>query len=943
LKKVKELARKTVKCAYFNAQCLTNKFDDLAAFIGSHSEFSLFAISETHLTSDHQDTLFRNLGDLQILRSDRSTRTHGGVTVLAKPELNPQLIRAASFNGFCEVLWIQISVNAQQMKVGVVYRSPSSSAEADNALRKELSDELKSDQHVVLVGDFNLPGLYPNPSTCSVAKYLDIYQTFCDFGMQQYVTCATHKDGNILDLVLSTDPMLVSHLDIQAPFSTSDHNSILFELNVNKPPAPEKKGRPAFARADFEAMAEFFSVTDWATLLSSETSVQKKWDIFKGILTQAISMFVPMCNNQFKPRCNRDVASAARSKQKAFRKHRTNPSQARKAELRRATLELRRQCRAAKVAEESKVLNSGNLGNFYRYIKSHLTSKGLIPVLRNTFGLKQTTAAGKADTLNKQFTSVFTDDDGSMPHFPNRTDQLLDNITITPEVVEKTLKGLPAKTSFGPDGIPPLLLKKCAAELAEPLSHIFRASFEEGALPDDWLKAEIAPIFKKKGQSSDPQNYRPVSLTSACCKAFETIIKDSVQKFLYGEKLINPCQHGFRSRRSTLTNTLSCLNTWHKAVDDNKVVHAAFLDFAKAFDTVSHSKLMHKLRAYGISGKLHSWLSGFLAGRTQKVAVDGALSPESPVVSGVPQGSVLGPLLFLIYVNDLCEVVDTECSLFADDAKLYVVTDKDTSTDPTLAQSLANVNKWAKTWQLSLSVPKCTVFCFGTPRVIPSYSIDGNFLECVNEVVDLGVTLSQSAKTSGHCKLKSKKALQVVGHIFRSFRSRNQKFLLDMFRVYVRPIVDYNSSVWSPHLIKDVKIIERVQKRFTKRIPGLSRFDYPERLRILNLNSLAEERLKADLILTFRMLKNMVDLKFSDFFTPAPRQNTRLGHGHMMLINHVGIAKRETAKHFFSHRVPPVWNSLSEHLVNAPTLATFKARLKETDLSNFIRDSGALA
>jgi hypothetical protein len=190
--------------------------------------------------------------------------------------------------------------------------------------------------------------------------------------------------------------------------------------------------------------------------------------------------------------------------------------------------------------------------------------------------------------------------------------------------------------------------------------------------------------------------------------------------FLESEKLISPHQHGFRSKRSTLTNTLTCLNTWFSAVNSGNVVHSIFLDFSKAFDTVSHPKLIHKLKAYGISGKLLDWISAFLAGRTQKVNVENEFSSTANVSSGVPQGSVLGPILFLLYVNDLPEVVtDASVSLFADDSKLYVICPKNCVSDPNLSKSLTNVHDWAETWQLQLSLPKCSIFCFGKPDKPP--------------------------------------------------------------------------------------------------------------------------------------------------------------------------------------------------------------------------------
>jgi hypothetical protein len=217
-----------------------------------------------------------------------------------------------------------------------------------------------------------------------------------------------------------------------------------------------------------------------------------------------------------------------------------------------------------------------------------MSSKGRIPLLVDSNGVKQENARDKAEILNKQFCSVFTLDDGIVPPFPMRTDSFIETIDVSAENVLKVLRQLPLKTACGPDGIPQMLLKKCAAALSSPMSAIFKSSFEEGKLPHDWLDAIVVPIYKRKGNNSDPVNYRPISLTCTSCKVMERIVKSAVMLHLQAENLLHPSQHGFRSKKSTLTNMLSCLHHWYQAVDAGDVIHCAYLDFAKAFDTVPH-------------------------------------------------------------------------------------------------------------------------------------------------------------------------------------------------------------------------------------------------------------------------------------------------------------------------------------------------------------------
>ena len=275
-----------------------------------------------------------------------------------------------------------------------------------------------------------------------------------------------------------------------------------------------------------------------------------------------------------------------------------------------------------------------------------------------------------------------------------------------------------------------ILLKNVALEITLPLTLIFRRSFDSGILPNDWLQAIIIAIFKRKGANSCPANYRPVSLTSVCCKIFETLLKEALLDYLFSKGLINRAQHGFLKLRSTLTNLFETFGKWLKAVDQRKFVHAVYIDLAKAFDSVSHPKLLHKLKAYGIAGKLLTWISAFLSNRSQRVKVGDSLYNPAEVLSGVPQGSVLGRILFLLYINDLPDEIRTcEIKMFADDVKIYTISD-DRIECPVLSEGLAIVHRWSTVWQLSLAVAKCSVTVFGGPPVEDAaYRIGGQALE----------------------------------------------------------------------------------------------------------------------------------------------------------------------------------------------------------------------
>ena len=278
-----------------------------------------------------------------------------------------------------------------------------------------------------------------------------------------------------------------------------------------------------------------------------------------------------------------------------------------------------------------------------------------------------------------------------MPAFRERTDTKLDNINVDENAVEKLLRQVKETKSHGPDGIHPKFIKETSKSLSKPVSILFKKSLEEGHLPTAWKEANITPIHKK-GPKHQVGNYRPISLTSILCKILERLIRDEIMDHM--ESLFTKHQHGFRKGHSCVTQLIEVIEDWTNELDQHNKVDAIYLDFQKAFDTVPHKRLLRKLQGYGISGSLLRWLESFLVGRKQKVVLNGEESDWTNVTSGIPQGSVLGPILFLIYINDLPDVVNNIVKLFADDTKIYAkVNTKE--QEENLQSDIDNLMEWS--------------------------------------------------------------------------------------------------------------------------------------------------------------------------------------------------------------------------------------------------------
>ena len=334
----------------------------------------------------------------------------------------------------------------------------------------------------------------------------------------------------------------------------------------------------------------------------------------------------------------------------------------------------------------------------------------------------------------------------------------------------------------------------------------------------------------------------------------ERIINVQLTNYLLTNSLITKHQHGFLLKRSTCTNLLETINDWVLALDTRLKTDAIYIDFQKAFDSVSHSKLLSKLESYNIRGDLLAWITAFLKHRTQQVKINNSLSDIINIVSGVPQGSVLGPTLFLLYINDVTDgFANLDCSikLYADDAKLYS-SFKIGDYSPALVEALEHITNWANIWQLQIANSKCIAHRISMGAASThDYYINDYKLQWSSCTRDLGIYIDNDLKFAQHIS-----KITHIGHsraalILKCFLTRDPKVLLKAFCTYVRPILEYCTTVWSPHHIGLNDKLENVQRRFTKRISSLSHLSYEDRLVYLELDSLRVRRVKHDMIMCY--------------------------------------------------------------------------------------------
>ena len=569
---------------------------------------------------------------------------------------------------------------------------------------------------------------------------------------------------------------------------------------------------------------------------------------------------------------------------------------------------------------------------FHSYVRRKKKGAPSVGPLKASNGSVVSDESGMSELLASAFSSVYKP---SVPQHPLQM-QVNDGVSmseldISYEKVLGVLLVLNESSSPGPDGIHPMLLKRCAHAVALPLMYVFKKVYSSGVLPRDWRCSEIAALFKG-GTKSDPLNYRPVSLTSVCCKVMERLISAHVTEFLDRNDLLSNRQFGFRRGRSTEDQLLLTYGGVANRVDQGEVVDLVFLDFSKAFDLVSHSLLLDKLILLGFSEGIVRWIDGFLSDRRMWVSVGGVRSVVRDVTSGVPQGSVLGPLLFLVYVNSLAESLQSEWYGFADDFKLYVSLPRtgDMENVGRLQSDLDCICSVSDSWNLRLNVDKCVVMRFGCRRPVgdgagetSGYFIGESELELVEKHRDLGVVVDQTLKFHVHVDVTVRKASGLANCLLRSTVCREESFMVSLFVSHIRPILDYCSSVWNTGYAGDIRKLESVQRRWTRQVVGFEGVDYSSRLRRVGLYSIAGRMLRADLIKVWKVLHGVCSEGLRGLFDFRVHGATR-GHEYKLAVPR---CRTEVKRRFFGSRVVRVWNGLSAVTVGADTLGMFKGLL----------------
>ena len=781
----------------------------------------IVAVTETWLNDEVEPTFGRISGYSPWVRKDRKNRAGGGVAACFKDGLQTQELNVAVPH-LTEALFFRVLLTDNSgLLLCVMYRPPRQGRAPLDFLTGELDILLQHHKcsHVMIVGDLNFhmeQDAYNNLLTVQ--------------GLANHVTFPTHERGGLLDPVITDLPEASIRCQQLGPVGSSDHFAVLSQVELL---AAREDAIPRtiwlWDRADWPSMKQDMKNTDWESLLVGDTDAKARALTTRLLALQ--QLHVPSRDYLSRPgdpawfgfRCR----ASAENKHAAWVRYKRHPSLRNKMLHREACKRMTSTCTWARNQlreDRRRKLSGPGVGNktWWRLVKEQQGEyhREALPPLTRPDGSTATSSMEKATLLAELFANKMkvVDPARPAPQLPQETDRSVTTVLVTAEQVERLLGAVDVGKATGPDDVSPRVLKHCAKELSPPLTTIFKSCLREKKWPSAWKEARVVPIHKKNSRS-EPSNYRPISLLSVMGKVLEHIVTDAICKHMYENHLLSDKQFGFRPGRSTADLLLLLSKDWQDALEEGLDTLVVALDIAGAFDRVWHAGLLEKLRAKGVQGDLLMLLEDYLQDRTLQVVVNGQSSRPSPVRASVPQGSVLGPVLWNVYIDDLLRQLSSVVA-YADDCTLsrsYCRLDSRRAINE-LNKQLRVVEQWGELWQVNFAPEKTQAMVISrSPGALHAVSgllrFGGNSLPLQDCIKILGVSVDRSLRFDHHIAAVARQTSLRVSALRRMADTLNPQGILTLYKAQIRPCMEYGALSWMSSAATHMQRLDAVQRR----------------------------------------------------------------------------------------------------------------------------------
>lgn len=856
--------------------------------------YDIYALTETWLTSSifsnecfpESYQIFRNDNDVSVSGKSRG----GGVlialnsnfSVISKPDLYSSRVSDA--------LGLKLICRGKVYYICVFYIQPSATCyDYDELLNffQSVFSQLDTDLPILMFGDLNLPdyGNFVNDQIqfAKLKKQTRDFCSFCDFFELTSFNKVLNSMNRCLDVAISNLNLKVSKSLFELVKEDAYHPALLVEVKTFESSSVPQNVKDVlkydFSKGDYLKLYQLFAdcdFTDIARCCNVDDATSYFYKKVYTVLDECIPKKRSYFNPKYPPWFTKKLISLSKKKCNLYKKikksHKRKNNNCNflidkfshlKQELKKGIDSAYK--RFAMEAELQLRKDPKKLWSFTRSKmgKNNLSHSASMEFDGNTLTDPTLIAEGFAKLFQSAFKEPSKNVQSSLPVVGCKTTYFHMNDVLN------AIQRLKNSKSLGPDLLPVSVLKGCAEFLATPLSFIFNMCLRSGTFPSQWKISRVVPVHKK-GSRSLGLNHRPVSILSCPSKVLEILVSDDILSNTKAD--ISIYQHGFVKGRSTVSNLLCFSNYVSCALNSGLQVDAVYFDFSKAFDTIDHPKLIEKLtNLFRIPLYLINFLQSYLLNRVQFVSYCNAVSNIFKVVSGVPQGSILGPLLFVLFINDLTTELQGVSSLvYADDVKLFKAVTC-TADAIMLQQNIDKIHNWSQSNLLSLNAQKCCSMSYGIQRINHKYRVENDELQKVSEYKDLGVTFDSCLSFKTHILNQTKRAFQILGFVRRmSSLLQNTETVKLLYNALVRSHLEYASLIWNPSRLYLVDHLEKVQRYFLRYIyfkktrTFVHYRDNPvstsELLKMFDMVTLESRRKNTDIICFYKILHHLIDV-----------------------------------------------------------------------------------
>ena len=895
---------------------------------------------------------------------DKFKKSGGGVIIAIRSDLDVESTKyKISGGGVAQAEILSVILKPKTGKsicFTTLYRVGTLGAENLKEVSKHLRSLIKSKPSVnqIFIGDLNLNKTkWPTGiTTCSNERgFLDLFQ---DLNLGQLINSPTHKDGKTLDLLLTNQANIVYDLEVQpsGKVCKSDHNSIEFKINLKcKRLKSAKRKIYNMKKADFKSINNELNNVSWEFILDYDDinkSLGKFEEIFFSICNKHIPMVTvkssfqpPWFDSELDNLCKRKVKLLDRKKgtNDPSVKHQLDE------EIKKIRIDFKKLSDKKKmdniIDDDDPALIKKKFWSFYK----STSNSTRIPETMSYSSKVRSNSKDIASLFNEYFSDQFCNPSKYNIEIDFTNDPFSD-LQFDKDKIFQLLKRTNVNKAAGPDKIGSKLVKCCARGLSKPLSIIFNRIFKFGSIPNKWKLANVVPIFKK-GDKSSVTNYRPISLTSLPMKILEYCIKDLL--IMKCGHLIKDNQHGFSVEKSCLTQLLPLIDKFSVAMNNKSRIDTIYFDFAKAFDSVNHDLVLSKLKnKFGINGLLLQFLRDYLCNRFQQVVINGTLSGPLPVSSGVPQGSILGPLLFVLFIDDICDQISegTHLELYADDTKIWreILCDNDQII---LQEDVNKLFDWSVKNLMTFHPDKCKVMaitnkCLDYPLPFYEfyYHLDDKLLNYVDCEKDLGVFTDHKLSWTKHCERVVQKATKQFNLLRRTcYFINNNKQRRVLYLTLVRSMFEHCCQIWSPQNPTSLAMFDKLQKRAIKWILKEQQESYSHpvflsKQKELDILPMEYKFLFSDLVLFFKIINNEIKIELPYYISKFESQDvlkvTRSSQPIKDSVDNLKYrckfqSKIKCFQDSYFVRTLNKWNEIPYEIRNCDGLDKFKLLLKE--------------